>query len=55
VQLLERGSPVRLATAEASGRVTALVADRRAAGRRLARAVPEAPAATRLLSDAGST
>jgi uncharacterized protein (DUF58 family) len=36
---LERGSTVLLATLEAAGPVTASVADRRMAGRRLARAV----------------
>jgi uncharacterized protein (DUF58 family) len=43
-RLLERGSTVLLATLEASGPVTATVADRRAAGRRLARAVANANA-----------
>ncbi len=42
VQFLERGAPVHLATLEAAGPVVALVADRRIAGRRLARAVPRA-------------
>jgi uncharacterized protein (DUF58 family) len=37
--LLDRGTPVRLATVEASGPVQAAVRDRRQAGRRLARAV----------------
>ncbi len=55
VQMLERGAPVRLATVEESGRVVALVADRRSAGRRLARAVPEAPLPAGLLPGAGST
>jgi len=41
-RFLERGSTVLLATVEASGPVTASVADRRAAGRRLARAVASA-------------
>jgi uncharacterized protein (DUF58 family) len=41
---LERGSTVLLATLEASGPVTASVADRRGAGRRLARAVAHASA-----------
>jgi uncharacterized protein (DUF58 family) len=50
VQFLERGAPVQLATLEASGPVVALVADRRGAGRRLARAVPRAR-----ISAAGST
>jgi uncharacterized protein (DUF58 family) len=39
VALQDRGTPVLLITTETSGRVEALVADRRAAGRRLARAV----------------
>jgi uncharacterized protein (DUF58 family) len=39
VQLLDRGTPVLLATWESSGPVAAPVADRRGAGRRLARAV----------------
>ena len=39
VDLLQRGSTVLLATLEPSGRVVALVANRRVAGRRLARAV----------------
>jgi uncharacterized protein (DUF58 family) len=43
VQLLERGAPVHLATLEETGPVMALVADRRGAGRRLARAVSRAP------------
>jgi uncharacterized protein (DUF58 family) len=38
-RLLQRGATVLLATVEASGPVTGSVADRRAAGRRLARAV----------------
>jgi len=42
MQALERGGPVELATIEPSGPVVALVADRRGAGRRLARAVPQA-------------
>jgi len=42
VQLLESGTPVRMATAERSGPVLAAVADRRHAGRRLARAVTRA-------------
>jgi uncharacterized protein (DUF58 family) len=41
---LERGSTVLLATLEAAGPVTASVADRRGAGRRLARAVANAHA-----------
>jgi uncharacterized protein (DUF58 family) len=40
VRLLESGATVLLATAESSGPVVAPVADRRGAGRRLARAVP---------------
>ena len=40
VALLERGAPVLLGTTEASGPVLGAVADRRGAGRRLARAVP---------------
>ena len=40
LRLFDRGGPVALATTEAAGPVTAPVADRRAAGRRLARAVP---------------
>ncbi len=40
LQLFDRGVPVRLATTERSGAVTGTVADRRDAGRRLARAVP---------------
>jgi uncharacterized protein (DUF58 family) len=43
-RFLERGSTVLLATLEASGPVTASVADRRGAGRRLARAVAKANA-----------
>jgi uncharacterized protein (DUF58 family) len=43
-QLLERGAPVLLATVELSGPVLAVVTDRRGAGRRLARAVPQAHA-----------
>jgi uncharacterized protein (DUF58 family) len=43
-RFLERGSNVLLATLEASGPVTASVADRRGAGRRLARAVANAHA-----------
>jgi uncharacterized protein (DUF58 family) len=39
VQLLDRGAPVVLGTVEPSGPVLAPVAERRAAGRRLARAV----------------
>jgi uncharacterized protein (DUF58 family) len=45
MRYLERGSTVLLATLEASGPVTASVADRRGAGRRLARAVAHAGAA----------
>jgi uncharacterized protein (DUF58 family) len=40
LRFLDRGAPVLLATTEPSGPVTAAVPDRRAAGRRLARAVP---------------
>ncbi len=40
VALLERGAPVLLGTTEVSGPVLGAVADRRGAGRRLARAVP---------------
>jgi uncharacterized protein (DUF58 family) len=49
VQVLESGAPVLLATVEGSGSVVAPVADRRTAGRRLARAVnaPGNPAAGR--------
>jgi ABC-type sugar transport system substrate-binding protein len=39
VHFLDLGAPVVLHTVEASGPVSAVVADRRAAGRRLARAV----------------
>ncbi len=39
VQLLESGTPVLMATVERSGPVLAAVADRRHAGRRLARAM----------------
>jgi uncharacterized protein (DUF58 family) len=39
LRLLDRGGQVLLATSETSGQVTATVADRRTAGRRLARAV----------------
>jgi hypothetical protein len=39
VRLLDRATPVLLDTAEAAGPVAGLVADRRQAGRRLARAV----------------
>jgi uncharacterized protein (DUF58 family) len=46
-RLLERGAVVLLATVETSGPVTASVADRRAAGRRLARAVASADAGAR--------
>jgi uncharacterized protein (DUF58 family) len=42
VRLFDRGAPVLLATTEPSGPVTSAVADRRAAGRRLARAIPVA-------------
>lgn len=42
VHLLEGGVPVLLGTLEPSGRVLAPVADRRGAGRRLARAVARA-------------
>ncbi len=45
VDLLQGGSTVLLGTFEPSGRVLALVADRRGAGRRLARAVVRAPGA----------
>jgi len=41
VQLLQRGAPVILSTVEHSGPVDSLVTDRRSAGRRLARAVPQ--------------
>jgi len=41
-RFLDRGSTVLLATVEASGPITAIVADRRGAGRRLARAVANA-------------
>jgi uncharacterized protein (DUF58 family) len=44
VRLLERGAPVLLATVELSGPVVGVVTDRRGAGRRLARAVPQAHA-----------
>ncbi len=40
IQLLDRGAPVLLGTVERSGPILAPVGDRRAAGRRLARAVP---------------
>jgi uncharacterized protein (DUF58 family) len=40
-RLLERGAAVHLATVESTGPVLAVVADRRGAGRRLARAVPQ--------------
>jgi uncharacterized protein (DUF58 family) len=40
LRLFDRGVPVRLATTERSGAVTGSVADRRDAGRRLARAIP---------------
>jgi uncharacterized protein (DUF58 family) len=43
LRLFDRGAPVLLATTERSGPVTSAVADRRAAGRRLARAVPALP------------
>jgi uncharacterized protein (DUF58 family) len=46
LQLFDRDVPVLLATAEQSGPVTAAVADRRDAGRRLARAIPGGAAAT---------
>jgi uncharacterized protein (DUF58 family) len=42
VQALEQGAPVILTTVESSGPVVARVTDRRGAGRRLARAVPQA-------------
>ena len=42
VALLDRGTPVVLATTEPPGPVEALVADRRGVGRRLARAVATA-------------
>lgn len=45
-RLLERGAAVLLATVESSGPVIAAVADRRTAGRRLARAVASADAAS---------
>jgi uncharacterized protein (DUF58 family) len=41
VQLLERGTPVLLATVELSGPILGKVTDRRGAGRRLARAVAQ--------------
>jgi uncharacterized protein (DUF58 family) len=41
-RLLERGTAVHLATIESTGPVLAIVTDRRGAGRRLARAVPQA-------------
>jgi len=41
LQLLERGAPVLLATSELSGAVVGKVTDRRGAGHRLARAVPQ--------------
>ena len=44
VNLLDKGAPVVLGTVEASGPVLEAVADRRAAGRRLARAVPRSGA-----------
>jgi uncharacterized protein (DUF58 family) len=40
LDIFDRGAPVLLATTEKSGPVTGRVADRRAAGRRLAKAVP---------------
>ena len=46
VGLLEAGTPVLLGTREATGPVLGPVADRRGAGRRLARAVAEPGAAT---------
>jgi uncharacterized protein (DUF58 family) len=52
-QLLDRGSPVLLATTEPAGPVTAPVADRRGAGRRLARAV-NGPTAAAASGGAGS-
>ena len=52
-RLLERGSTVLLATLEASGPVTAGVADRRGAGRRLARAVASANANSDANADPG--
>jgi hypothetical protein len=51
VGLLEGGAPVLLATTEASGPVLGAVADRRSAGRRLARAVNGSGGAT--LADRG--
>jgi uncharacterized protein (DUF58 family) len=42
VLLLDKGTPVLLATREAKGPVIAPVSDRRGSGRRLARAVAEA-------------
>jgi uncharacterized protein (DUF58 family) len=42
VALVDRGTPVVLATTESAGRTVAAVGDRRTAGRRLARAVAEA-------------
>jgi hypothetical protein len=44
---LERGATVLLATVETPGPVVATVADRRAAGRRLARAVASADTESR--------
>jgi uncharacterized protein (DUF58 family) len=43
LRLFDRGAPVVLATTEVAGPVTSTVADRRAAGRRLARAVSARP------------
>ena len=40
-RLLERGALVILSTTEVAGPMTARVADRRGAGRRMARAVPQ--------------
>jgi uncharacterized protein (DUF58 family) len=44
LRLFDRGGPVVLATREVPGPVTAMVTDRRATGRRLARAVPDVEA-----------
>jgi hypothetical protein len=56
VQLLQRGAPVILSTVEYSGRVVSLVTDRRGAGRRLARAVPQSDlhTSTKFVCVAGS-
>ena len=54
VQLLDGGTPVLLATVEPSGPVLAPVADRRRAGRRLARAVARADGPTAAARGAGA-